>query len=70
LHRTFVPHGRLNDPIANMTNCAALIFNSLPPLNWAGFYLLKDGELVFGASGLALRVSHYFARPSLKKILA
>jgi len=38
--------------------------------SWAGFYLLKDGELVLGASGLTLRFSHYFARPSLKKILA
>jgi L-methionine (R)-S-oxide reductase len=36
------------DPIANMANCAALIFNSLPDLNWAGFYLLKGGELVLG----------------------
>jgi L-methionine (R)-S-oxide reductase len=36
------------DLIANMANCAALIFNSVPRLNWAGFYLLKDGELVLG----------------------
>jgi L-methionine (R)-S-oxide reductase len=36
------------DPIANMANCAALIFNSVPHLNWAGFYLLKGGELVLG----------------------
>jgi GAF domain-containing protein len=36
------------DPIANMANCAALIFNSLLRLNWAGFYLLKAGELVLG----------------------
>ena len=36
------------DPIANMANCAALIFNSVPHLNWAGFYLLKDEELVLG----------------------
>jgi hypothetical protein len=64
-----VPYGRLTDPIANMTNCTALIFNSLPQLNWVGFYLLKDGELVLGGSGLALRVSNYFATPSLKKLL-
>ena len=37
-----------SDPIANMANCAALIFNSVPHLNWAGFYLLKEGELVLG----------------------
>jgi L-methionine (R)-S-oxide reductase len=36
------------DSIANMANCAALIYNSLPRLNWAGFYLLKGGELVLG----------------------
>jgi len=36
------------DPIANMANCAALIFHSVPKLNWAGFYLLKGGELVLG----------------------
>ena len=36
------------DPIANMANCAALIFNSVPQLNWAGFYLLKGKELVLG----------------------
>ena len=36
------------DPIANMANCAALIYHSVPRLNWAGFYLLKGGELVLG----------------------
>jgi L-methionine (R)-S-oxide reductase len=36
------------DPVANMANCAALIFHSVPGLNWAGFYLLKGGELVLG----------------------
>jgi GAF domain-containing protein len=36
------------DPVANMANAAALIFHSVPRLNWAGFYLLKGGELVLG----------------------
>jgi GAF domain-containing protein len=36
------------DWIANLANSAALIYHSLPELNWAGFYLLKDGELVVG----------------------
>jgi GAF domain-containing protein len=36
------------DPIANMANCAALLFHSLPDVNWAGFYLLKDDQLVLG----------------------
>lgn len=36
------------DPIANAANAAALIFDALPDLNWAGFYFLKGGELVVG----------------------
>ncbi|HEY0939561.1 MAG TPA: GAF domain-containing protein [Steroidobacter sp.] len=36
------------DLIANLANSAALLYHSLPDLNWAGFYLLKDGELVVG----------------------
>ena len=36
------------DAVANMANCAALIFQSVPKLNWVGFYLLKGGELVLG----------------------
>lgn len=37
-----------NDWIANLANSAALIYHSLPELNWAGFYLFKEGELVVG----------------------
>ncbi|CAN5383095.1 GAF domain-containing protein [soil metagenome] len=36
------------DPIANMANMAALLWEYLPDLNWAGFYRLVDGELVLG----------------------
>ena len=36
------------DFIANAANFASLLFHSLPDLNWAGFYLYKDGELVLG----------------------
>jgi L-methionine (R)-S-oxide reductase len=36
------------DAIANAANTAALVFDALPELNWAGFYFLKDGELVVG----------------------
>jgi len=36
------------DRIANLANASALLFSMLPDLNWAGFYLLKDGELVVG----------------------
>ncbi len=36
------------DAIANLANAAALLYAVLPDLNWAGFYLLKGGELVVG----------------------
>jgi L-methionine (R)-S-oxide reductase len=36
------------DTIANLANASALLFHSLPDLNWAGFYLLKNDELVVG----------------------
>jgi L-methionine (R)-S-oxide reductase len=36
------------DPVANMANIAALIWQYLPDLNWAGFYRMVDGELVLG----------------------
>jgi len=40
-------HGQ-TDFIANISNFAALLFNSLPQLNWAGFYLLHGTDLVLG----------------------
>lgn len=36
------------DGIANMANIAALLWQFLPDLNWAGFYRMVDGELVLG----------------------
>jgi len=36
------------DAIANMANVAALIWEMVPGLNWAGFYRLIGGELVLG----------------------
>jgi GAF domain-containing protein len=36
------------DPIANMANVAALLFEALPDLNWAGFYRAIGEELVLG----------------------
>lgn len=36
------------DLIANMANLSALLFNQMPDLNWAGFYIMRDGELVLG----------------------
>ena len=40
--------GDERDAIANAANTAALLFDLLPGLNWAGFYLFKGGELVLG----------------------
>lgn len=37
------------DATANSANLASLLFHSLPGLNWAGFYWLRDGGLVLGA---------------------
>jgi GAF domain-containing protein len=36
------------DGVANMANIAALVWQLLPDLNWAGFYRVLDGELVLG----------------------
>jgi L-methionine (R)-S-oxide reductase len=36
------------DAVANMANVAALLWDALPDLNWAGFYRNVDGELVLG----------------------
>ena len=36
------------DGVANMANAAALIWASLPDINWAGFYRNVGGELVLG----------------------
>lgn len=36
------------DAIANMANVAALIWQALPDINWAGFYRFDGRELVLG----------------------
>lgn len=36
------------DSVANMANVAALLWEFLPDLNWAGFYRMVAGELVLG----------------------
>lgn len=38
-----VPH-----PVANLANAAALLWQSLKNINWAGFYLLEGEVLVLG----------------------
>lgn len=36
------------DSIANAANAAALLFDALPEINWAGVYFLRGAELVVG----------------------
>ena len=38
-----VPHR-----IANLANASALLYETLPDLNWAGFYLMEGGKLILG----------------------
>lgn len=38
-----VPH-----PIANLANAAALLWEAMPDINWAGFYLLQGNSLILG----------------------
>ena len=33
---------------ANLANAAALLWHTLPDINWAGFYKMEDGHLVLG----------------------
>ena len=36
------------DTIANLSNSAALLYHSLDDINWAGFYLFKEEQLILG----------------------
>lgn len=36
------------DFIANAATVSSLLFHTLPDLNWAGFYILREDELVLG----------------------
>ena len=36
------------DLIANLANLSALLYHNLEEVNWAGFYLFKDEQLVLG----------------------
>src|SRR5215208_5823169 len=40
--------GGERDFIANASDTASFLFYGLPELNWAGFYLMRGGELVLG----------------------
>ncbi len=37
-----------HDLVANAANFAALVYHTLPDLNWAGWYFLRGDELVLG----------------------
>ena len=39
---------RQRDPVALMANTAALLYHGMQDVNWAGFYLIKDGVLLLG----------------------
>ena len=42
---------------ANLANAAAILWENLPQINWAGFYKMVDGQLVLGPfQGMAARV--------------
>ena len=36
------------EPLPNLANMSALLFGALRDVNWAGFYLMKDGMLLLG----------------------
>lgn len=36
------------NPIANMSNLASLLYHIMPDVNWAGFYLFQEDQLVLG----------------------
>ena len=36
------------DPIPVMANVSSLLYHSMKDVNWAGFYLVKDGALLLG----------------------
>lgn len=47
------------DWIANLANAASILGNHLQDINWAGFYLLKNDELVLGP---------FYGRPAVSRI--
>ena len=38
----------VTEPVSNLANASALLFHTLPDLNWAGFYLYKNNALLLG----------------------
>lgn len=40
--------GDVEDVIANLANTSAILNEGLPNINWVGFYLVKNNELILG----------------------
>lgn len=40
--------GSIPYKIANLANISAVLFECMDNINWAGFYLVEDGELILG----------------------
>lgn len=38
----------VSDPVANLSNAAALLYDTLDRINWAGFYFLRGESLILG----------------------
>lgn len=36
------------DPTPLMANASAMLYHAMPDVNWAGFYIVKNGELLLG----------------------
>jgi len=51
------------DPIANAANTAALLFEALPAVSWAGFYFLREGP-----HGRELVVGPFLGKPACVRI--
>jgi GAF domain-containing protein len=50
-----------SDVIANMANIAALLYHSVPTINWVGFYRVSGRELVLGpfqGKPACIRIAH------------
>ncbi len=39
------------DLIANLSNISSLLYNTMTDINWSGFYIIKEGQLVLGPFG-------------------
>jgi len=54
------------DALANLSNAAALIWEALPGINWAGFYILRRGE--GGSENEELVLGPFQGRPACVRI--